>query len=477
MTVLILALVAHAGEPVGSDVSVTNVGVQSWSAPALKAVVAADDDPTNDSTSDLDILFGQRLRWTLSDNGSTRVVARMNGQFTISPGEAESPLWKRNRVRKLGVSIVGEKVTVDIGRSGVYKGGPRLVDGLQVIGHTSSTVDVGAWAGLQPDLYTTDPRVRPGGGPILAYKASRVQASAVGEFVLGGGGADRAGVLLQGRASAARTFDVSARADLDFLAGKVSDVQLFMRWSPTETVAIDGFYNLFSSYVYQRTQDLDPDLQRFAQRIVSVGNEDLLPSLLQNCLDPGVNHMVGGDFRMRPQGTDTGLYARLGARYRFGSNAELLPEAGEATDLCILADNNAFLRVSPSIGVANLPVGGGIDLTVDANLYNIEGRQQADAGVSLYFEPTDEGLFAFDTSYRMLFNKYDPVTNPYGYAGQGHYADLFVDVVVVPADLMIGAGVNFESEPAYLADDATPFSEGAYGAFLRLSKYIRPGRD
>lgn len=475
MIALALLPYATAGQPVEPDVSVTSVGLQAWSAPALKQVVLADDDPTNDGTTDLDFLLGQRLRWTLADNGTTRVVARVNARFTLSPGDAA--LWKRNRVRQLGVSVVSDKVNVEIGRSQVVRGGPRLVDGLQVLAHPSSTVDVGAWAGLQPDLFSTDPRLRPGAGPIVVYKAPRVQASAVGELVFGGGGLDRASTLLQGRLSAARTFDVSARADLDLAAGRVTDGQLFARWAPTETLTVDGFYNVFSSYLYQKTQDLDPDLQRFAQRIVSQGNEDYLPQVLQNCMDPGVAHMLGGDVRLRPAGTDSGLFARFGARYRLGSNAQPLPEPGQASDLCILADTNAFLRLSPQVGLANLPVGGGLDVTLDANLYNIEGRQQADAGFTVFFEPTDEGLFAVDTSYRLLFNRYDAVKNPYGYAGTGHYADLFVDLVVAPADLMVGAGLNFESEPAYLADDATPFSEGAVGAFLRLSKYIRPGRD
>ncbi|MCA9567441.1 MAG: hypothetical protein KC656_06340, partial [Myxococcales bacterium] len=199
-TIALLHTVALAEQPTERNLAATNLGVQYWNAPALKAAALApgdidgdgipnDQDPDSKNFSDLDLIFGQRIRWTLSDNGSTSVRLRVNGQFTYSPGElGGSPAWKRNRVRQLGVSIVNDKVNVDIGRSQIHKGGPRLVDGLQVVAHVNNTTDVGAWAGLQPDLFTTDPRMRPGAGPILAYAASRVQASAVGEVVFAGGG-------------------------------------------------------------------------------------------------------------------------------------------------------------------------------------------------------------------------------------------------------------------------------------------------
>ncbi len=486
--------VLAAEPPAERNLAVVDLGAQLGVAPALRGLDTIEgdfdgdgipnaDDPAD--SSDLDILFGQRIRWTLWEGGATALRLRVRGQFTYSPGEEApqpgqlpSPKWKRNRVRQLGMSVVNPRFTLDLGRHRVHKGGPRLVDGLQLVLHPTGTTDVGFWAGLQPDLFTSEPRLRPGGGPIVAYTASRFQASAIGEVVFGGGGLDRLGGLFQARLSAARTLDVAARLDVDLADGlRIQDGQLFARWSPAPRVSVDGFYNLFSSFLYQRTENLDPDLQRFGQRVINQGlldvARDVVPVVLQDCLDPGLGHLLGGDLRVRPEGRDPGLFARFGVRYRLGQDVD--PPVPEGEPRCVLDDVNSFLRISPRLGVANLPVGGGLDLTLDANLYNIEGRRQADAGITFYFEPDGEGRFAIDTSYRMLFNRYDPVKNPYGYAGTGHYADLFVDAALDRAGMMVGIGLNLESEPAYVADDLS-FKEGGLGAYARISKYLRPGR-
>lgn len=446
-----LLSLAFAAEPGERNLSATTIGAQYWQAPAV-------------ADSDVDVFLGQRLRWTLFDNGSTAARLRMNGRFTLSPGDAA--LWKRNRVTQLGVSLIGKRWRLEVGRSRVHKGGPRLVDGLQFIRRAGDALEVGAWAGVAPDLFTTEPRMRPGAGPIVAYSASRVQASVVGEVLLAGGGVDRAGALLQARASAARTVEVSGRLDIDLAGGGLSDGQVFARWTPTDTFAVDGLYNIFSSYRYQNTEDLDPDIQRFdARRVAAI--DGFLPDVYQNCLDPGTAHLLGVDVRRRPSPDGSGLFAKMSVRYRLGSDVEPLDPAAPA---CQFDDINSFLRVSPRVGLMNLPVAGGLDLTLDANLYNIEGRQQADAGVSVYFEPTDEGVFAIDASYRMLFNAYDAEKNPYGYEGTGHYGDLFVDLIVVPADLMVGIGLNAESEPY------VELNEVGIGAFARVTKYLRPAR-
>jgi hypothetical protein len=463
----LLTSVALAGQLPERNLSVTHVGVQVYRAPALAfEPVPGEEKPPSLEPTDADLIFGQRLRWTLFDNGATALRLRMNGRFTLSPGDAAT--WKRNRVQQLGVSVVNDRFTLDVGRHPVLKGGPRLVDGLQFVAHASDTIDVGVWGGLAPDLYTTDPKLHPGFGPIVAFTASRMQASIAGDIVLADG-LSRMGTLVQGRMSAARTLDFSVRADLDLAGGfRIADAQVFARWAPHDNLRIDGFYNAFSSFLYQNVRDVDPDIQRFEQRIVNQ-LPGFLPVIAQNCLDPSVNHMLGGDIRIRPQGMNTGLLASVSGRYRMGSKAE-------TTEACFYADANSYVRIHPRVGVANLPVGGGLDVTLDANLYSINGFGQSDAGVTVFFEPLDDGILAVDASYRMLFNRYEaPIPgvdagNPEGYRGTGHYADLFVDVVVVPADLMVGVGTNVEVEPSEILNDV------GIGGYARLTKYIRPGR-
>lgn len=466
--IVALATLAY-GAPAERNLSATTVGFQTFRSPSLAfEPPPGEEKPPSLEPTDTDILLGQRLRWTLFESDSTAVRLRMNGQFTLSPGD--DALFKRNRVRQLGVSVVNDSFTLDVGRHGVHKGGPRLVDGIQFIAHASETLDVGVWGGLAPDLFTTDPRMRPGFGPIVAYTTSRVQASVAGDVVFGGGGLDRMGTLLQARVSAARTLDLAVRADVEFSGGpRLVDGQVFGRWSPTDTLSIDALYNVFSSYIYQRTQDLDPDIQRFDARLIN-NNPGFLPELIQNCVDPNVAHMVGGDFRLRPSGRNTGFMASLSGRYRVGTDVDV-PDVQQGA--CFYDDTNAFMRVSPRVGLANLPVGGGLDVSLDGNLYVIEGVGQSDAGVTVFFEPLADGVLAIDASYRMLFNRYkegQPAVNPQGYYGTGHYADLFVDVVVPPADLMFGVGLNLESEPSELVNEV------GIGAFGRLTKYIRPRR-
>jgi hypothetical protein len=303
-----------------------------------------------------------------------------------------------------------------------------------------------------------------GGGPILALSGSRLQASLVGEF-----SGDRTAVLAMARASAARTIEVSGRLDLGLTSPDggphLSDGQVFVRWAPVGSTRVDVFYNAFSSYRYQETENLDPDVSRFGQRFLH--QSPWLPNALQGCLEPKVAQSVGSTFSVRPQGDGVSPTFALAGRARFGG-ADTLPEPGVPNALCQFDDINGFVKVNPRVGLQRLPLGGSLDVTLDANYFVIDGRTQVDGGLMLYWEPSDDGSFAIDTSYRLISNPYDAKLNPLGYVGLGSYADLFVDVVVVGADMTIGAGLNLESEPGVIVKDV------GIGAFGRITKYLRP---
>lgn len=459
-----LLAMAWAATPSESNISATSVGVQHWQTGAL-----AED------AQDTDFLLGQRLRWTLIANESLQLRARVNGRFTLSPGD--EAFFKRNRVRQLGVSLLTDSFTLDIGRHAVHKGGPRLVDGVQFIAHPSRVFDIGAWGGMSPDLFTTEFRTRFGGGPIIAYSASRIQTSLVGEVLVGGGGLDRVAALAMARLSAARTIEISGRLDVDILSADdkphLADAQVFARWAPIDAMRFDVFYDAFSSYRYRNTENLDPDVQRFALRYLNNG-DPRFDAVLQNCFEPKVAQAVGTSFRLRPRGEGVAPHVALNGRYRFGGDEDILqnadpndPDVAAVQAICGFDDINEFIRVNPQVGIVRLPVLGALDVMLDVNLYSIEGKSQYDGGVILYWEPTDDGTFAFDTSYRLLLNPFDANDNPYGYVKSGHYFDVFIDLVVVPVDMTIGTGINVVSEPSPLVDEL------GVGAFARVTKYLR----
>ncbi|MCB9677091.1 MAG: hypothetical protein H6737_18385 [Alphaproteobacteria bacterium] len=461
MIALLAVALAGGTAPKESNVSVTSVGAQFWQSAAV-------------GKQDIDVLLEQRLRWTLMQNENMAIRLRADGRFTLDVDNddprppIEPVFFERNRVKQLGASIITNGWTLDIGRARVHKGGPRLVDGVQFLARPSTTFEIGAWAGLAPDTFTTEFRTnRFGGGPIIAYAASRVQASLVGDFLISGG-LDRAAVLAQVRASAARTIEVAGRLDMDLASNygpHLQDSQVFARWAPVDSARIDVFWDGFSSYLYRNTENLDPDITRFGLRM---RDQDLrLDAVLQNCLEPKVAHAIGTNFLLQPRSDGTAPHVSLKGRYRFGGKEDLVLNDGVVAPKCGFDDINTFLRVNPTVGLVGLPIAGRLDVKLDGNFFTIDGKTQYDAGVLLFWEPSDEGVFAFDTSYRLLINPYDAAKNPLGYQGVGHYTDVFVDLVVPSADLMLGTGLNVVSEPGVIVDDLS------VGAYARVTKYLR----
>ncbi|MEZ4241621.1 MAG: hypothetical protein R3F59_36830 [Myxococcota bacterium] len=447
---------AHAQTVNPPDVAVSTLGVQTWSDSAIRDVYEA---PT-----DMDLLVAQRLRWTLAGDQSTpgpALVAMIDGRFILDPTGPEARPIEWGYVRTLGAEVVSDKWVVDIGRSQVYRGGPRLVDGVQAMYKPSDTIRIGVWGGLAPNLFTTVPTVRPGGGPIFSYATSKTQLSVVGEAVMFEGGLDRAGVLTLGRVSLERTLDVMGRLDVE-LAGPVEDGprlvdgMLAVVGNPTQSLRLDLLYDAFSSYRYIGSEALDPSLRRFQDRLGAIGQAN--PLFLQDERDPTLNHLVGGGIRFQPEGG--GTVPRLGVTVRYRHHP---------------LEENRYLRINPQAGVLRL--GDTLDVIADANLIQLHPRedlvlpggedptgQQIDGGLLLYFEPPGSPV-ALDGSLRGILAHDD-------FPGLGFYGDLFVNVVSPQLDVIFIAGAAAMTETDLLDEQGSLGIQG----FVQMTKYLRPPR-
>ncbi|MEQ1569253.1 MAG: hypothetical protein ABMA64_26690 [Myxococcota bacterium] len=419
------------------DVSVTSLGVQTWSDSALRELGGA---------TDADLQLGERLRWTLAGEpgeGSGALLL-VDARFTVDPASDATALeW--SQVRQLGVEVLTGRWTVDLGRSLVYRGGPRLVDGAQALYAPSPTVRVGVWGGLLPDLFTTrgfeSGVIRPGGGPIVVYETSSAQLSAVGEVATYDGAIDRVGALVQSRYSFERALDLAGRVDAEVqgpVGARLVDALLSVGSDPSETVHVDAMYDAFSSYRYQGSETLDPRLQRFADRMQQLGIE---LGITQDTRDPTLNHLVGASARYRSEAD--GLAPRFGltGRYRYHPN-----------------EDDRYVRVNPAAGLAG--IGGVVDLTADANYLVVGGDTQVDGGLLVYLEPAD-GAVAVDASARLIWA-------PEQISGLGYYTDLYLNLVSPDLDLLFIAGVSAQSER-----DLTNQDDVGFGAFVRMAKYLR----
>lgn len=439
LTVLRAEAQAPAPPPPPPDVSVSSLGVQTWTDSAIRGVAP---------TTDMDLLVGERLRWTLAGDVNapgTDVLALVDARFTVDPSSQGAPPLEWSAVRQAGAQILTQRWTIDLGRAMVYRGGPRLVDGVQALYAPSDTVRVGVWAGLAPDLFTTLPRLRPGGGPIVSYATSKIQLSLVGEVLGYDGALDRAGALAMGRVSFERTLDLSARLDIEAAgpAGtRLDDGLLSAVVSPSTSFRIDAFYNAYSSYRYLTSDKLDPDLQRFAERLQQLGI-DL--DLTQDVRDPSLNHLVGGGVRFQPENGD-GMAPRLGLVGRYRANPD---------------PANTYTRINPQAGLVQ--VGGMLDVIADGNVILVDEGTQIDGGVLVYLQPA--GPLAFDASARLI-----KAADALG--GLGWYGDLFVDIVSPELDLLMIAGGSATSE----TDPLDGQKDLGFGVFVRMAKYLRPKR-
>jgi hypothetical protein len=409
-------LVAVAG---ASDLAVHTMGVQGGLASSVGA-------------GDLDLLIGERLRWSVSDAMQVHVDVR----FLVDP--SGQPTFERYRVRRLGLTWTRGITSLSVGRHPVVGGGPRLVDGLQVMVDLAP-VQLGVWAGLAPDLFTTAPRLRPGFGPMLAFTRSKVRASLVGDVLFAEGALDRFGLLATGRYAPNRLLALDTRVDVELVSVEggphLADARVGVTSRPTDAVRLGAYYDAFSSLRYLQTENLDPELRRFDSRILAEGLAD---GFDQDQRDPFVNHLVGADLRIREPGEQVAPVFEFGVRYRHHPDPK-----------------NRFTAVNTRAGITR--VGGRVELDALGLFRRVDDVVQADLGGQLVIELGD-GCCVIDTSALALIN-------PERYVRPGAYADLFADAVL-DSGLTFGLGLNAIVEPI----DAVEFGLAGFG---RIAYYQR----
>lgn len=422
---MIPALLATAAAFAADDSeATTSLGAQGAAVPGLPG--------------DLDLLLGERADWRLAALGASgEARLRVDGQFTLDPAGSVDP-WQRNRVSALGVALGGGGWTLDVGRSPVREGGPRLVDGLQVT-RAVGAWRVGAWAGAAPDLFTTRPAARFGGGPSVARVGRSLRAGGSVEVLVAAGGLDRVGALASAAWSAAPTVEVSSRADVQLAdatgAVGLADGALAARWRPAPPVSLGALYDAFSTLRYLSTDALDPDRQRFTDRLLAGGVVD--PTLFG--ADPRLYHLGGLDARWAPAPKGAVAPRLSGAvRARWHPDPTL-----------------RYVRGGPVIGIGSER----LDLALDGQLQSTEDGLREEVGLTALAELDPGGTVSVDGSVRLLL---DPTWD-----GPGFYGDLFVDV--------IGAGPFVVVAGGSATIERTGYADPGFAGFLRLQhRALRP---
>ncbi len=416
-----------------SDRSVSSIGVDGiWDAGATQG--------------DVDLFVGQRLRWTLRE-GATTDRFLLDGSVTYDPVSA-APLERLNLVA-LGLERASEALVVDVGRHPVAWGGPRLVDGAQVIA-TDGDWHYGGWGGLAPDLFTTLPQLRYGGGPTVAWLQSSRQLSAVGEVLFADGAFDRAGLLLVGRVAEDPEMEATGRLDLQATetAIGVADAQAVVRYRPRDGVRYDASYEAYSSYRYLSSSDLDPTIVRFAERIEALGIEQ---GIEQDALDDTVYHQLGA-----------------GVRWDADASAHAAPAAGiQARARYAPEPEDRYGKLSAGLTMAGL-VHGRLEVGLEGSA-TLQGSPIADrvdffgdVGVIATYEPHPDSAMLLDASLRLL-------TSP---AGLSRYGDLYLSWL---SDAERGPRPVLDVGVFGEAGDDEGFVDAAAGGFVRASLWVTRG--
>ena len=429
---IVLLLVSRAWAQ--SDRSMSSVGVDGmWDAGAVEG--------------DVDLFVGQRLRWTFHEGATTdRLLADVS--VTYDPVSA-APLERLNLVA-LGLERASESLVVDVGRHPVAWGGPRLVDGAQVIA-TNGDWRYGGWGGLAPDLFTTLPQLRYGGGPTVAWLQSSRQLSAVGEVLFAQGVFDRAGLLVVGRVAQDPEMEATARLDLQATTSAIglADGSVGVRYRPRDGVRYDASYEAYSSYRYLSSSDLDPTIVRFAERIEALGIEE---GIEQDALDDTVYHQLGAGVRWDP---DASAHAAPTAGFQGRARYAPLPE-------------DRYGQLSGTLGLAGL-VEGRLELALEGSA-TVRGTDTGatvdlygDLGVVATYEPQPDSVLLLDASVRLL-------TSP---AGLSRYGDLYLSWLSSAERgprPVLDVGVFGE------AGDDEDFVDSAVGGFVRASMWVARSR-
>lgn len=374
----------------------------------------------------LELVLGERLRWSLLRSDKLDLDLNIDGRLGIRL--LDGGRIDRLRVRELGVRLRGPKWSLVLGRHVIDGGGGRMVDGAQLLAYPAPRVEVGGWAGLVPDPYTSAPALRFGGGPILALTKRIFQLRFVGEILGVPGGLERAGGIFTARVEAQKHFEFLTRIDLQYGGPDhpvlPADLAVFLRASPHQTLRLNAFYDLYSSHSFLRTAKQDPGIQRFEARASGLLEDD--GTIPGDKLDTTLHHLVGLSARWRPIiGKQNIARLDLGLRARYRHH-----ELGA----------RRYVLASLQEGVVGL-LGGRLDLGLSQSVSWWAGALRIEPGANAYLELGKQGAVALDASVRVGFerpageDKFRPSV----------YADLFVDWRIRPS-LLLSIGYSFGND-------------------------------
>jgi hypothetical protein len=421
---------AQAGsQTLPSDVIMSSVGAQAIYSVAMNEAAGR-------------VLLAERIRWQLAEGGVLEPRLMVDGRLAIDP-LGESPL-SQAYVRQLGLIDHTDERSLYLGRHPVYQGGPRLVDGVQILSAATPSLTIGGWGGMAPDMFTTRPTSRVGGGPVVEWQHSRGTLSSVGEALWYRGALDRASLLTLGHIAAGPKAGLDARLDVQLtdeaLPNTVADAALFAHIRPTDAWRLGAMYDAYSSYRYLASEDYDPTINRFEQRSQTLGLPQEIPD---DMLDPTLHQLVGLSGRWAPE----------------LSPGELGPMLSLDLRTRPLEDSH---RVSPAAELHGLWEQR-IVLRLDANLMTVDQQDLGDLGLVVSVEPDSDRRLLLDSSARLLVDN-----TAYG-GDTGWYVDLFADWVS-PAGLVLSGGIFATEEPYF------GFRDSALGSIVRISWWHRPGR-
>lgn len=374
----------------------------------------------------IELYLSDRMRASLLTKPNLRIDARFNGRMGIRL--LDGGRLDRVRITDLATRFRGNQWTVDAGRFPVEMGGYRLVDGAQFLHSLPHGFEIGAWAGLAPDPYTTAPALRFGGGPILRYNHRFFRVGLLGEVLSTAAGLDRVSWVVDTHMELGDWIELTARADLQWSPDRgvtPADAGLILRTLPHPDVRLDASYNVWSSIDYIRTEASDPGLTRFDARSNAI---EPTGDNATSELDPTIYQMAGLSARYRPE-LLFGAHLQLSGLARYRHHPQL---------------DRRYGRGNLGVGLLGL-WGGRIDLSVTENVYWIQEQLGAETTFQVFVTPDPQMLVGIDAS---LSWGQRPLPDTTIWV-PSIYADLFLDFTL-PQGFLLSAGYSFMDD---LAED------------------------
>lgn len=351
-----------------------------------------------------ELLVGETLTAVLREDERARVTLRVAGRGGIDP---VAGALRRLRVRDLTVAVRTGRVQLDVGRFSV-DGGWRLADGAQARVDLGGGWAAGAWGGLAPDVVSTAPALRWGGGPVVGWSGTSGEWSLVGEALATVDGLDRLAAVTRGRVELGRVAELSGRADVQAVdrGVRLADAVAVARLDPSAALRVDLSWEAWSALAYLASDGRDPLVRRFASRSQALVGDPWIP---QDALDPTVTHQVR---------------AAVGWRRVLDGGTRLTAGASGVARAHRVVDRR-LARADARVGLGGL-AGGRVDLSLGQGVLRWPDRTAALTTASATVALDDAARVALDAQGELVLQ---PILGTKRW-GPSVYADLFADVRV-----------------------------------------------